>query len=90
MGTRRVDRRGAALLQRAYATKADWTRNELDRLYTAYGFEIRHGGKHDIVVHPDHPDLRATLTRSNPLAKGYIGAAVSLIAKLQQRENQGD
>ena len=90
MGTRRVGRRGAALLQKARATKADWTRTELDRLYKAFGFELRHGSKHDVVVHPDHLDLRATLTRSDPVAKGYIGKAVNLIETLQDREKQGD
>ena len=81
--------RAARLLQRAYGSKADWKRVDLDRLYLAFGFEIRHGSKHDIVVHPEHRDLRATLARSDPLAKGYIAKAVSLIDELRKRQGQG-
>ena len=80
-----MNRRAFRLLERARGSKADWKRVDLDRLYKAFGFEIRHGSKHDIVVHPDHPDLRATLTRSDPLAKGYIGWAVVLIERVLAR-----
>ena len=83
---RTMSKKADRLLARARASKADWTRRELDQLYRAFGFEIRHGSKHDIVVHPEHPELRATLTRSDPLAIGYITWAVKMIEALQERE----
>lgn len=69
------------MLARARASTADWTRVDLDRLYKAFGFEITPGSKHDIVKHTRYPYLRATLTRSNPLAKGYVTTAVKLISE---------
>lgn len=76
-------------LRRARASKADWTPLQLLRLYEEYGFIIRHGGKHDVVVHPEHPDLRATVTRSSPLATGYVAYAVRLIDALIERQTGG-
>jgi hypothetical protein len=62
---------------------ANWTREDLERLYEGFGFNIRHGSKHDIVKHPDYPQLRATLPRHTTLAKAYIRTAVKLIDELE-------
>jgi hypothetical protein len=64
---------------------ANWKRTDLDQLYLGFGFKIRYGSKHDVVSHPDYPELRATLPRHTSVAKGYIKIAIELIEKLEQR-----
>lgn len=66
-------------------SSSNWKRKDLDQLYLAFGFEIRHGSKHDIAKHPKYPDLRATLGRHTSLAKGYITTAIKLIDELEKR-----
>ena len=83
-----MNKRAARLLEKARASKAGWKRADLDRLYRAFGFEIRHGSKHDIAIHPAHPFFRATLTRSDPLAKGYIAWAATMIETLLELEGE--
>lgn len=70
------------LLERMRQSKANWRRADLDTLYEGFGFVIRHGGSHDIVKHPEFPELRATLPRHSFLAKGYVEFAVKLIDRL--------
>ena len=79
---------GEKLLAKARQSIAGWRRAELDRLYGAFGFIIRAGSKHDIVKHPDFPELRSTVTRSSDLAKGYVQEAIKLIEKLQTLKAQ--
>jgi len=78
----RVDR----LLEKMRRSKAGWTFTDLERLYIGLGFEIREGGKHRIYVHPKFPQLRATVTRSRSLAKGYIDHALGLADRLLKME----
>ena len=80
--------RASRLLDRARRSSGGWRRSELDRLYYAFGFEITHGGKHDIAKHPDFPELRATLTRDRSLANGYIRTAIKLIEALQEKQEE--
>jgi len=70
------------LLEQMRNSKSNWKRVDLDKLYEGFGFIITHGANHDIVKHPDFPQLRATLPRHRELAKGYIEFAVKLIDKL--------
>lgn len=70
------------LLKRMRQSKADWKRSDLDALFTGFNFVIIHGSKHDIVKHPDYPDLRTTLPRHTTLARGYVEYAVKLIDRL--------
>ena len=79
-----VPDKAAKLLERMRRSAAGWKRADLDQLYLGYGFKIRPGTKHDIVAHPDYPQLRTTLPRHSSLAKGYISFAVKLIDQLQQ------
>src|SRR2546422_286527 len=60
------------LLAQARESSAGWTRADLDRLYAAFGFVITPGMNHDIVKHPEYPQLRATLTRGDSLAMGCL------------------
>jgi len=72
------------LLERMRQSKAGWKRADLDRLYAGFDFDIRHGKKHDIVVHSKFRTLRATLPRHNYVAKQYVEHAIQLIDELQQ------
>ena len=79
------------LLERMRRSKANWKRRDLERLYRGYGFVIEHGAKHDIVVHPDFPQLMQTLPRHREAKKGYVKDAIALIEmylKLQERKNK--
>ncbi|MGA2820307.1 MAG: hypothetical protein ABSF61_06600 [Anaerolineales bacterium] len=70
------------LLVRMRQTQEGWKRGDLETLYNGFGFAIRPGAKHDIVEHPEFPQLRTTLSRKNYLAKGYVRQALSLIGEL--------
>lgn len=78
------------LLERMKQSKAGWKRNDLDKLYTGFGFIISHGGSHDIVKHPDFPQLRATLPRHNYLAIGYVEFAIKLVDMLLEMQKEKD
>ena len=80
---------GEKLLERAKRTKAGWRLAELRRLYRAFGFDVEEGAKHIMFIHPNYPQLRATVTRKRTLAVGYIEAAVELITALK-RLQEGD
>ena len=70
------------LLEQMRASKSNWKRSDLDKLYEGFGFIITHGANHDIVKHPDFPILRTTLPRHRELARGYVEFAVKLVDKL--------
>jgi hypothetical protein len=79
------------ILERMRNSKSNWKRADLDTLYEGFGFVIKHGGNHDIVKHPNYPQLRATLPRHRQLAKGYVEFAVKLVDQLLeiQKESEG-
>ena len=66
-----------------------WKRSDLDRLYSGFGFTVRHGAKHDVVAHPDFPRLRTTLPRHRQIARGYVLFAVELIDELKKLSEEG-
>ena len=74
------------LLDRMRRGKAGWTFADLERLYVGLGFKIREGGKYRLYIHPKFPQLRATVTRSRSLAKGYIEHALNLAERLSKME----
>ena len=74
------------LLQRMRNSKSNWKRNDLDKLYSGFGFEFSNGSKHDIFKHPSFPHLRRTLPRTNEIAKGYVVKAVKTIDELKRLE----
>ena len=74
------------LLERMRRSKAGWRLADLEKLYVGLGFEAREGGKHRIYIHPEFPELRATVTRSRSLAKGYIEHALHLAKRLKEME----
>jgi hypothetical protein len=78
------------LLEQMRSSKSNWKRADLDTLYEGFGFIITHGGSHDIVKHPNFPELRATLPRHRVLAKGYVEFAVKLIGRLLELQKERD
>lgn len=86
-----MSRRAEKLLQQMRQSTANWSSNDLERLYRGFGFEIRHGGNHDIAKHPQYPYLRGTIPRhtSDP-ATGYIIHAIKTIDRLLEIEKEGE
>ena len=85
--------RAEKLLERMRQSQSGWKQNNLISLYEGFGFEIRHGRSHDIITHPDYPELRETLPRHSKIAKVYVKNAIKLIdqlAELQEAENKDD
>jgi hypothetical protein len=79
------------LLERMRTTLDGWNLSDLVAVYEAHGFVVRHGSKHDVVVHSKYRELRTTLTRgSGSLAKGYVRQLVAMIDLLDDKENGGD
>jgi len=76
------------LLERMRRSKSDWLRADLDKLYEGFGFVISHGGSHDIVKHPQYPELRAALPRHRFLAKGYVEYAIKLVDRLLELQQE--
>jgi hypothetical protein len=76
-----------SLLEKARASRAGWHRNELDSLYSSFGFIIKHGSKHDKFYHPDHPELFTFVPRhATKLGEYNITNAIKIIEKLQKIE----
>ena len=85
--------RDEKLLERMRQSQSGWKQNNLISVYEGFGFEIRHGRSHDIITHPDYPELRETLPRHSKIAKVYVKNAIKLIdqlAELQEAENKDD
>lgn len=70
------------LLEQMRKSKSNWKKEDIEKLYKEFGFIMRHGSNHDIVLHPEFPMLRATLARHKALPKGYVQFAVKLIDRL--------
>jgi hypothetical protein len=79
---------GLDLLERMRRTRSGWGEDDMDRLYRSFGFReiTRSRAPHRVYVHPDYPDLRATVARKSSLPKGYATTAVRLIDKLLERQ----
>lgn len=75
------------LLEQMRRRRSGWGEDDLDRLYRSFGFReiTRPRAPHRVYVHPDYPDLRATVGRHRSLAKGYATVAVRLIDTLVAR-----
>lgn len=76
------------LLEKMRNSKAGWSADDLHTLYIGFGFDFREGGKHIIYIHPEYPELRATVARHSTLAIGYIQHAINLIDKLKKLKGE--
>jgi hypothetical protein len=74
------------LLERMRRSKGGWSADDLEKLYIGLGFEFREGAKHRVYIHARFPELRATVTRSRSLAKGYIDHALRIAKRLEELE----
>jgi hypothetical protein len=76
------------LLARMRRQRSGWGEEDFDRLYRSFGFReiTRPRAPHRVYVHPEFPDLRATVGRHRSLAKGYATTAVRLIDTLLARQ----
>lgn len=72
------------LLQRMRQSQANWKRRDLENLLFGFGFQIRHGGNHDVFSHSELPGIQFVLPRHNSLKKVYIKKAIKLIDKLNE------
>jgi hypothetical protein len=65
-----------------------WGDDDFDRLYRSFGFReiTRPRAPHRVYVHPEFPDLPATVGWHGSLAKGYATTAVRLIDSLHVRQ----
>lgn len=71
-------------LERMRCSKVGWKYTDIERLYLKYGFEKKEGGKHSLFIHPEFPELRATVARHNTIPIGYIQFAIKIIDRLKQ------
>ena len=78
---------GDDLLERMRHSKAGWRYNDLESVYIANGFTIRHG-KEAVAKHPRYPQLRATFPKHGSLAKAYVVRAIKLIDELRRIEKE--
>lgn len=87
------------LLEQMRRRRSSWGEDDFDRLYRSFGFReiTRPRAPHRVYMHPEYPDLRATVGRHHSLAKGYATTAVRLIdtllgrqAEKERGEHQGD
>lgn len=70
------------LLQRMRRSKANWKSRDLGDLLLGYGFQLRHGGNHDVFTHPELPGEQLVLPRRRTVMKVYVTKAIKLIDKL--------
>ena len=47
-----------------------------------HGFQLRHGGNHDVFTHPELPGEQLALPRHRTVMKVYITKAIKFIDKL--------
>lgn len=81
------------LLESRRRSKGGWSADDLERVYTAYGFTKKKKTKHDVYTHPLIPGKQGTVGRHKELADGYAASAVKLIdevLRLQGEEDAGN
>ena len=77
------------LFTKMTASKSGWGADDLDALYTGFGFEKKEGRRHALYMHPRFPGLVATVARHRDLATGYVQHAVKLIQLVKVMEGGG-
>ena len=81
--------KGDKLLKKLRQTKSGWTARELAKLYEYFGFKIRKATKHDVITHPDFPDIRDMLPHeTGELQPDYARDALKSIEKILPKEEQ--
>lgn len=75
------------LLERARANKTGWNRHDLDALYRGFGFVIESRTNHDLVHHPDYPQLYSYLPRHTRIREYLVVYAVKRINELKELQS---
>ena len=70
------------LLQRMRQSAKNWKLNDIISLYEGFGFTISHGSNHDIIRHPDYPQLKQTLPRHGKVKTYLLRNAIKLVEQL--------
>jgi hypothetical protein len=78
------------LLESMRSSANNWRRDDIVTLYKGFGFIITHGHSHDIVKHPEYPDLRTTLPRHRSIAKYFVKTAVDLCEKVKSKKGESN
>lgn len=82
------------LLERLRRSKANAKPEDIKALYLAFGFVIEAKKRHDVVTHPDYPDLFGSIPRHRKLAVYVAEQAVELAEKVltlqQAKEDRHD
>jgi hypothetical protein len=82
-----VSDKAAGILEAMRRSQSNWTRHDLETVYTGHGFKIRIGAKHDMAIHIKYRRLRGTLPNHTHFAVGYITNAIKLIDEAKQLED---
>ena len=80
--------KASKLLEAMRRSKDKWKRKDLISLYKGYGFIIEPKSKHDMVTHPDYPELVTFLPRHNKIAKYLVSQAVRLVDRYLELEEE--
>lgn len=78
------------LLNKMRQSAANWKRREVITLYEGYGFRLRHGGKHDVVFHPNYPELRDVIPRHRKVPQYIVKNAIKIVDKLIELQDTTD
>jgi hypothetical protein len=78
------------LLERMRASQANWKRHDIETLYHGFGFVIKSGANHDLVFHPDFPQLVSALPRHAKIASYVVKQAVKLVDELIKLQENTD
>ena len=87
-----MGRRAHRLLTRMRQSPAGWGQADLDRLYVAYGFVGQHGARHNVYVHPEYSELRATVPRHTelpPMYARWVVKSIDILLALREEERHG-
>lgn len=77
--------RAEKLLARMRNSQTGWKPHQIATLLRGFGFEIRHGGRHDVAFHPCFGDLQMPIPRHGT-AKPYLARqAVRLVDEAIER-----
>jgi len=81
------------LLERMRRSKTGWKRNDLEKLYLGFGFIIKPGGSHDLVSHPDFPEIVTAVPRHVKVHEYIVTQAlknIDRLIKLQDERGESD
>jgi hypothetical protein len=85
-----MPKKASDLLEAMRHSKSKWKRKDLVSLYEGHGFVIESRSKHDLVTHPDFPQLVTYLPRHNRVAKYLVTTAVRMVDRLNAlRQEEG-